>query len=373
MKADWVVAGAGLFGGVFAFECRRNGVSCAVFDARGHAGGNVHSERRQWGIDVHLYGPHIFNTNSGELYNYARQFGDFNEYRHRVVAVAGGKSYSFPINRMTLDQVYGANGHSEWVKDLAVQRRFQEKCGMPPEDPKRSLASYCRYHVGEKLYDLFYLEYSAKHWGRNPDAMPASVAARIPVRRTYDDRYHDTEFSGVPRGGWGHWTANLFDGTEVHLNQSLDRDTWQAYGKRLLWTGAIDAYFGYALGKLEYRSLDFRHECYEGTEHQGVAQVNYCDKATPFTRTVEHFHFQSSTPPAGGTVVTYETPLEWKEGLERYYPIRTRENQDRYAAYRLLASAERDVVFGGRLGSYRYTNMDATIANALKTYKECNK
>lgn len=378
MKSDFVIAGSGLFGAVFAREAADAGHSVEVFESRTHAGGNCHSTR-QHGIDVHTYGPHIFNTNSKELWDYANRFAPFREYWHRVTAVgADDRAYSFPINRTTLSQIYGTLGVSDPEACLARAQHIYRGVHSNNYYTKDKFADCVASKVGIQLYGLFYEGYTRKQWGRDPLELPASMAARIPVRTTYNDRFHDAQYSGVPADGYANWMDSILDGTVIHLGVSLSRPTWQTLGKRLVWTGSIDQYFDYQLGKLEYRTLRFQHEVMPTADFQGIAQVNYCGIDVPWTRVVEHKHFNPRPRPAASvlpespqTVVTFEYPEEWtrESTTDRYYPVPTERNRQLYEKYAELARGEPDVIFGGRLGSFRYYNMDQTIAAARTAFR----
>lgn len=363
---DYVICGAGLFGLTFAEQAARKGKTSIIFDRRDHLGGNSYSCQEN-GIEVHKYGPHIFNTENEELWNYVNSFTPFNEYIHRVAAVTvDRKSYSFPLNRMSLDHL----PKEEITERIESPKNFEE-------------AAIKR--VGATAYRLFYRDYTTKQWGRSPTELPAALAMRIPIRTTtYSANYHNTRFSGIPKKGYRDLAEAMSyaHGNKIQVQLATKCPgawKWKKYGQRLVWSGSIDEYFGFQLGDLEYRKMQFATTLYQNVEdYQGIAQVNYTGLAPGITRSVEWRHFNPSRYRLNYTLVTQETPTEFMriaydtifdEG--RYYPIPTEKNKKLYKQYKVLAAAfSQDVIFGGRLGSYRYLNMDQTIASAIKEFED---
>lgn len=375
MKVDFLIVGSGLFGSVFAEQCRRHKKTCLVLEKNQRVGGHVWSEKMV-GIDVHTTGPHIFHTDSEEIWNYVNQFSPFNSYRHRVVAKSEGFSYSFPINWITLDQTIGLSGwkaHKEWQKTKNSK------------DFEKNFETWCLYHVGEALYEVLYKGYTTKQWGLDPKELPASIAKRIPIRESYNDYYHTSRFSGVPIWGYDIFMQNLIRGTKVELSTNFFarnsltpsfysiRDQWRLYAHRLVYTGPIDQYYDYCFGKLGYRSILNAHAIHHSSHSiQGIAQVNYTGLDQHHTRTIEHKYFvpESAAFSDTRTVVTAEIPVEWKDdSMERYYPIKTHPNSEMYRKYRELQYNQKDVIFGGRLADYCYRDMAPTIQAAMAAFK----
>lgn len=364
-KYDFLIVGSGLFGSVWARQCVENRKTCIILEKRNHAGGNAYSERRD-GIDVHLYGPHIFNTNDQKIWEYANDFDEFVEYRHRVIAVNDGRPYSFPVNLLTMYQVHGRGN----IPDL-----------IPLNGNEATFESLCLATVGRKMYDLFYRDYTWKQWGIDPKELPASIATRIPVHYNHSDHYHNSLFSGIPRQGYNIWTMNMRSGVLVETNSDWENRQfhWNRVAHRLVWTGPLDEYYNFALGVLPYRSLHFDHKYFINTSavDLGVAQINYTDANTIPTREVEHRHFMSSARPRQkGTWITTEYSKAFDpqdHNAERFYPMPTQQARSLRKRYLELASSEKDVIFGGRLGTYQYLNMDQTIAQALHKFEEAMK
>lgn len=360
MSVDYVIIGAGLFGSVFARRAAEAGRSVLVVDRRPHIGGNCYSERVE-GIDVHRYGPHIFHTDNQRVWEFLLRFTRMNAYRHRGVVRHGDRMFSFPINLLTLHQLWGVTTPAEAVKKLAEAR-------VPIEKPA-NLEEWALSQVGHELYELFVHGYTAKQWGRDPRLLPASILRRIPIRLTWDDRYFNDRYQGIPEDGYTRVFENLLDHPLIEIETGVDyfasRRELDATGAKLVYSGKIDEFFGYRFGELEYRSLRFETERVEG-DHQGAAIVNAAEASVPYTRTVEHQHFAMQSGDV--SVITREFPQKYQRGGEAFYPVRDASNSGLYDQYARLARESRpDVVFGGRLGSYCYYDMHQVIGEALAT------
>ena len=362
-KFDYLIVGAGLYGAVVASELRKRGKSILVIDRRSHIGGNCFTENVD-GINVHLYGAHIFRTSLSEVWNYIRTFADFNHFVNSPIALYHGKVYNLPFNMNTFSRIWNVSTPAEVHAKLDEQRR--EVVGEP-----RNLEEKIVSLVGREVYEILVKEYTEKQWGRPCSELPASIIRRLPVRLTYDNNYFNDPYQGIPIGGYTQIIEKMLKGCEVRLNVDYlkCRNRYSGIANRILYTGAIDSYFDFCYGALEYRSLRFEHERHDETDNlQGVAVVNYTDKSVSYTRTIEHKHFEFGTQPF--TIVTKEYPLEWKPGGEAYYPINDGKNQTRYEEYKALSKLEKNVIFGGRLGAYSYTDMQDTIIAALKMAEE---
>ena len=364
MKFDYMVVGSGIFGATFAQRARAAGKSVMVVDKRPHIAGNVYT-KDIGGVNVHMYGGHVFHTSKKNVWEYVNRFASFNNYRHKSVVNFKGKIYSFPINLMTMYQIWGVT-----TPDQARRRVLDEV--IPCERPS-NMEEWCLSVIGRTLYETFIEGYSAKQWGRHPRELSASIVKRLPVRYTYnDDYFHDLMYQGVPIGGYTRMVENMLDGIKVELGTDFSSiGNWRDYADKLVYCGGIDAYFGYRLGELEYRSLRWEHEEMNG-DFQGHSSVNYTDLETKFTRIFEHKHFEN--PDSESTVVSKEYSVDWKETKDPYYPINDKINGGLYRRYRNLAEQEKDVIISGRLGSYKYLDMDDTISMALKaSEKELNR
>ena len=358
---DFVIVGSGMFGAVVAHEIRRRGKSVLVIDRRKHIGGNCWT-RNVDGINVHEYGAHIFRTSRKDIWDYIRSFAEFNHFVNSPLARYHGKNYNMPFNMNTFNQIWNVTTPAEAKAILAEQRK--EIVNEPKKLEEKAISL-----VGRDVYEILVKEYTEKQWGRPCTELPASIIRRLPVRLIYDNNYFNDPYQGIPIGGYTSIFEKLLDGCDVLLG--TDYKDWLAVnggvpdGTKILYTGAIDEYYDYCFGELEYRSLRFEHERYDETDNfQGVAVVNYTDKSVPYTRTIEHKHFEFGKQPF--TIVSKEYPLEWHRGIEPYYPINDGKNQSKYRLYAELADRERNIIFGGRLGSYCYTDMQDTIISALE-------
>lgn len=355
---DFLIVGAGLYGSVFAHEAAKAGKSCLVLEKRGHVGGNCFTE--DWkGIPVHRYGPHIFHTADRAIWDYVSGFAELRPFVNSPVANYRGRIYNLPFNMNTFYQLWGARTPAEAEEALARRR---VNLGREPENLEElALAS-----VGGELYETLIRGYTEKQWGRPCRELPAFILGRVPVRFTYDNNYYRDPYQGVPLGGYTRLIENLLAGCEVRLHTDFldDPGAYRRMAGKILYTGTIDGYFGYRFGPLEYRSLRFEHEMLEIENEQGVAVMNYTDAQIPYTRVIEHKHFVQGTQPY--TVITREYPQPWQPGTEAYYPVNDAKNQALYARYAALAAEEPQVVFGGRLGLYRYLDMQDAVALALE-------
>lgn len=365
-KYDWLVVGAGLYGAVFAHEINRRGRRVLVVDRRPHIGGNCYTESID-GINVHKYGAHIFRTSRREIWEYMLRFADFNNFVNSPIANYHGKIYNMPFNMNTFNRIWGVVTPAEAQAKIDEQRR--EIVGEP-----RNLEEKAISLVGRDVYEVLIKEYTEKQWGRPCRELPASIIRRLPVRLIYDNNYFNDPYQGIPKGGYTAIVEKMLEGCDVRLGVDYlaDREELSNLAGRVLYTGAIDEYYGRDMGSLEYRSLRFEHKRMAVRNFQGVAVVNYTSFAEPYTRSIEHKHFEFGDQPT--TVVSYEYPFEWSPGVEPYYPINDARNQALYEKYRQRAAAETKTVFGGRLGMYRYTDMQDTIIAALElASKEVSK
>ena len=364
MKYDFLIVGAGLYGAVFAREAADRGRKVLVVDRRPHIAGNVYTEKTD-GISVHRYGAHIFHTNSVPVWNYVNRFAVFNRYTNSPVANYHGELYSLPFNMYTFNRMWGVVTPEEAAAKIAEQRR--EITGEP-----RNLEEQAISLVGRDIYEKLIKGYTEKQWGRDCRDLPAFIIRRLPVRLTFDNNYFNALFQGIPVGGYTAMVGRMLEGVEVRLNTDYlaEKDTLDSLADRVVYTGALDAYFGYSLGRLEYRSVRFETETLDMPNVQGNAVVNYTDRETPWTRIIEHKWFEFGKDEAGNdlpsTVISREYSSEWKPGDEPYYPVNDARNNELAAAYRKMAEKEGKVIFGGRLGNYQYYDMDAVIEAALK-------
>ena len=360
---DYLIVGAGLFGAVFAQEARRAGKRCLVIDRRSHIAGNIYTEQVE-GINVHRYGAHIFHTNSKEVWDYVGRFATFNRYTNSPIANYHGEIYNMPFNMTTFNRMWGVVTPAEAKAEIERQRAA---AGIT--EPK-NLEEQAISLVGTDIYEKLVKGYTSKQWGRPCDQLPAFIIKRLPVRFTYDNNYFNALYQGIPNGGYTAMVEGMLEGTEVRLGVDYlqEKESLDALADRVVYTGPIDAYFGYRLGALEYRSVRFETEVLDTDNYQGNAVVNYTDAETPYTRIIEHKHFEFGTQPK--TVISREYSAEWKVGDEPYYPVNDDKNGALYAQYRALAAGEQNVLFGGRLGEYRYYDMDKVIESALEAVRK---
>lgn len=358
MHYDYLIVGAGLYGAVFAHEAKAAGKSALVIDRRAQIAGNVYTEEIE-GINVHRYGAHIFHTNDKKVWDYVNQFAEFNRYTNSPVANYHGELYSLPFNMYTFNKMWGVVTPQEAEAKIAQQRA---EAGIT--EPK-NLEEQAISLVGTDIYEKLIRGYTEKQWGRPCTELPAFIIRRLPVRLTFDNNYFNARYQGIPMGGYTRMVEKMLEGTEVRLGVDYleHKAEYDALADKVVFTGPIDEYFGYCLGHLEYRSIRFETEVLDMPNYQGNAVVNYTDRETPYTRIIEHKHFNFGTQPK--TVVTREYPTAWEEGMEPYYPVNDERNTNLYHQYAELAAKE-GVLFGGRLAEYRYYDMDDTVAAALK-------
>ena len=364
---DYLIVGAGLYGAVFAQEAKKAGKICLVIDKRGHIAGNIYTEEVE-GIQVHRYGAHIFHTSSKAVWQYVNQFAEFNRYTNSPVANYHGEIYNLPFNMNTFNKMWGVVTPAEAKAKIEEQKR---EAGIT--DPK-NLEEQAISLVGTDIYEKLIKGYTGKQWGRPCTELPAFIIKRIPFRFTYDNNYFNDPYQGIPIGGYNRLTEKLLGHTEVRTNCNFFEHKSELAGiaRKTLYTGCIDEYFDYQYGHLEYRSLRFEHKRLDDTDNfQGNAVVNYCEREVPYTRLIEHKHFEFDTQPF--TCITYEYPDSFSIGKEPYYPVNDERNNALYQRYRELAMQQSDVLFGGRLAQYTYADMDDTVLAALQLWdKELN-
>ncbi|HAJ97908.1 MAG TPA: UDP-galactopyranose mutase [Ruminococcus sp.] len=364
MKYDYLIVGAGLYGAVFAHEAKKAGKSVLVIDKRPNIAGNVYTKEVE-GINVHVYGAHIFHTNSKTVWDYVTQFAEFNRFTNSPVANYKGELYSLPFNMYTFNKMWGVVTPEEASAKISEQRK--EITGEPQNLEEQAISL-----VGRDIYEKLIKGYTEKQWGRDCKDLPAFIIKRLPVRLTFDNNYFNALYQGIPTGGYTSMVANMLEGIEVRLNTDYfaNKKELDALAEKVVYTGAIDAYFDFRLGTLEYRSVRFETELLDIPNFQGNAAVNYTDRETPWTRIIEHKWFEFGKDKNGTdlpkTVISREYSSEWKAGDEPYYPVNDEKNGALYAKYRELAKKETNVIFGGRLGEYKYYDMDAVIAVALE-------
>ena len=377
-KYDYLVVGAGLYGAVFAHEARKAGKSVLVIDRRPNIAGNVYTEDVE-GIHVHKYGAHIFHTNDTEVWNYVQQFATFNRFTNSPVANYHGELYSLPFNMYTFNRMWGVVTPEEAAAKIDEQKRDyiarkQAERGLAADAPfePQNLEEQAISLIGVDIYEKLIRGYTEKQWGRSCTELPSFIIKRLPVRLTFDNNYFNALYQGIPVGGYTQMVANMLDGVEVELGVDYlaEKAKYDALAEKVVYTGAIDAYFGYQLGTLEYRSVRFETELLDQPNFQGNAAVNYTDRETPWTRIIEHKWFEFGKDAEGRdlpkTVISREFSSEWKPGDEPYYPVNDEKNGALYQAYKKLADSETRVIFGGRLGEYKYYDMDKVIASALE-------
>ena len=377
-KYDYLVVGAGLYGAVFAHEARKAGKSVLVIDRRPNIAGNVYTEDVE-GIHVHKYGAHIFHTNDTEVWNYVQQFATFNRFTNSPVANYHGELYSLPFNMYTFNRMWGVVTPEEAAAKIDEQKRDyiarkQAERGLAADAPfePQNLEEQAISLIGVDIYEKLIRGYTEKQWGRPCTELPSFIIKRLPVRLTFDNNYFNALYQGIPVGGYTQMVANMLDGIEVELGVDYlaEKAKYDTLAEKVVYTGAIDAYFGYQLGTLEYRSVRFETELLDQPNFQGNAAVNYTDRETPWTRIIEHKWFEFGKDAEGRdlpkTVISREFSSEWKPGDEPYYPVNDEKNGALYQAYKKLADSETRVIFGGRLGEYKYYDMDKVIASALE-------
>ena len=355
---DYLIVGAGLTGAVFAHEAKKIGKKCLVIDRRDRIAGNVYTEEVE-GINVHRYGAHIFHTSMKDVWGYVNQFAEFNNYVNSPIANYKGEIYNMPFNMNTFSKMWGV------VTPAEAKAKIQEQIDAEGIGEPQNLEEQALSLVGRDIFEKLVKGYTEKQWGRDCKDLPASIIKRLPCRFTYDNNYFNDRFQGIPMGGYTKMVANMLEGVEVRTGvEYKDLIAEQPdIADRVIYCGPIDSFYDYSLGQLEYRSLRFETEVLDEADHQGVAVMNYNEREVPYTRVIEHKHFEFGTQPK--TVVTREYPADWKPGDEPYYPINDERNTALYEQYRELADREGKVVFAGRLGGYKYYDMDKAIAAAF--------
>ena len=358
-KYDYLIVGAGLFGAVFAHEAKEAGKTCLVIDKRNHIAGNIYTDKVK-DIDVHQYGAHIFHTSNETVWNYVNQFAKFNRYTNSPVANYKGEIYNMPFNMNTFNKLWGV------VTPQEAQAKIEEqKAAYHVENPQ-NLEEQAISLIGPDVYTKLVKGYTEKQWGKRATELPSFIIKRLPVRFTYDNNYFNDDYQGIPVEGYTKMIERMLDGVEVKLEEDFlkNREAFMEQADKIVYTGMIDEYYNYCYGELEYRSLNFETEVLEGVEnYQGNAVVNYTEYEVPYTRIIEHKHFTYGTQP--DTVITREYPKTWSKGDEPYYPMNDEKNLSLYEKYTELAAKEGNVIFGGRLGMYKYYDMDDTIEAAL--------
>ena len=369
MKYDYLVVGSGLYGAVFAREAADRGKKVLVIDKRPNVAGNIYTEKVE-GIHVHKYGAHIFHTNDTKVWKYITRFAEFNRFTNSPVANYRGELYSLPFNMYTFNKMWGVVTPTEAAAKIEEQKK--EACITEPKNLEEQAISL----VGRDIFEKLIKGYTEKQWGRDCKELPAFIIKRLPVRLTFDNNYFNALYQGIPIGGYTRLVEHLLEGIEVRLNTDYleQKEELDRLAETVVYTGPIDAYFGYSLGALEYRSVRFETEVLDIPNFQGNAAVNYTDRETPWTRIIEHKWFEFGKDEQGldlpKTVISREYSSEWKPGDEPYYPVNDEKNGALYAEYKKLADAEQNVIFGGRLAEYRYYDMDAVIASALQKSEE---
>ena len=363
-KYDFLIVGAGLYGASFARLATDGGYKCLVIDRRAQVAGNVYTEN-VGGINVHKYGAHIFHTSDREVWDFANKFAEFNRYTNTVVANFKGEIYSMPFNMYTFNKMWGV------ITPEEARKKLDEQIASVKIAEPKNLEEQALSLIGPDIYNKLIKGYTEKQWGRKATELPAFIIKRLPVRLTYNNNYFNDSFQGIPVGGYTKWIENMLEGIEVRTGVDFleNREELSSLADKIIYSGMIDEFYGYSLGTLEYRSLRFETEYLPDVDdYQGNAVINYTDAETPFTRIIEHKHFEFGT--GKGTAVTREYPAEWKKGDEPYYPLNNDRNNELYRQYKELASKDEKVRFGGRLGKYKYYDMDDTIADAAADYKK---
>lgn len=359
MKYDYLIVGTGLFGSIFAYEANKRGKKCYVIDKREHIGGNIYTEKVE-GINVHKYGAHIFHTSNKEVWEYIQQFAEFNRYTNCPIANYKGEIYNMPFNMNTFNKLWGVITPEEAKSKIDSQ--IKESGITEPKNLEEQAISL----VGKDIYEKLIKGYTQKQWGRPCTELPSFIIKRLPVRFTYDNNYFNDTYQGIPIGGYTQIIEKMLDRIEVKLNYDFfeHREELENIAEKIVFTGMIDQYYNYQLGTLEYRSLKFEEEIIDCENYQGNAVVNYNEYEIPYTRIIEHKHFEYGKQPK--TVITREYPSIWKKGDEPYYPMNDEKNNELYKKYKALAENEKNIIFGGRLGMYKYFDMHNVIAEALE-------
>ncbi|WZL82100.1 UDP-galactopyranose mutase [Vallitaleaceae bacterium 9-2] len=361
-KIDYLIVGAGLFGATFAYEANKRGKKCMIIERRHHIGGNVYCEKIE-DINVHTYGAHIFHTNNRQIWEYVNQFTEFNRFVNAPIANYHGEIYNLPFNMNTFNKLWGV------ITPEQAKQKIAEQKSAHVNEPK-NLEEQAISLVGRDIYEKLIKGYTEKQWGRDATKLPAFIIKRLPVRFTYDNNYFNDRYQGIPLKGYNGIVEKMLENIEVKLNADYfdDKERYDNLCEKVVFTGMIDEFYGYKYGPLEYRSLRFDNEVLDTDNYQGNAVVNYTDAKTPYTRIIEHKHFEFGTQPK--TVITKEYPREWQKGDEPYYPINDQKNSEVFQKYKDAAMGEDKVIFGGRLADYKYYDMHQIIYHALETVKQ---
>lgn len=361
-KYDYVLVGSGLFSGVINYLAQQEGKNCLVIEKREHIGGNVYCEEIE-GIHVHKYGAHIFHTSNKEVWAFVNRLAEFNRYTNSPVANYKGEMYNMPFNMNTFSKMWGVRTPQE------AKAKIEEQRAVITGEPK-NLEEQAISLVGTDIYRKLVKGYTEKQWGRDCTELPSFIIKRLPVRFTYDNNYFNDLYQGIPIGGYNVLIEKLFEGAKIMTGVDFlqDKEKYMALGEKVIYTGAIDAYYDFCYGKLEYRTVRFETEVLDTDNYQGVAVVNYTDRETPYTRVIEHKHFEFGTQPK--TVISREYSTDWEEGMEPYYPVNDEKNQALYRRYAEKAAQDDKVIFGGRLGEYKYYDMDKVIESAMKMWEK---
>ncbi|EFA44120.1 UDP-galactopyranose mutase [Hallella bergensis DSM 17361] len=373
MHFDYLIVGSGLFGATFAHLARKQGKRCLVIDKRAQLGGNVYCENVE-GINVHKYGAHIFHTNSKRVWDFVNSIVEFNRYTNSPVANYKGQLYNLPFNMNTFYQMWGVTTPAEAQAKLDEQRaEAVAKMKADGIDEPRNLEEQALVLIGRDIYEQLIKGYTEKQWGRKCTELPAFIIKRLPVRLVFDNNYFNNTYQGIPIGGYNKLIDGMLDGVETRVNTDFfdDRDKWKGMADKIVYTGKIDEYFDYSLGKLEYRTVRFETEVLDTANHQGNAVVNYTEAEVPYTRIIEHKHFEMFGPDVDKnpkTVISREYSTEWAPGMEPYYPVNDSRNSELYARYKALADKEENVIFGGRLAEYKYYDMAPIVEKVLRIY-----
>jgi UDP-galactopyranose mutase len=362
-KYDYLIVGSGLFGCVFAQQAKLNNKTSLILEKRNHPFGNCYTENIE-GINIHKYGPHIFHTSNDTIWSYVNQFAKFNNYVNRPKVNYKEKIYSFPINLFTLYQLWGVSSPEQ-----ARVRLDKEKIQI--SNPQ-NLEEWILSQVGEEIYQTFIYGYTKKQWNTEPKNLPSFIIKRLPIRLNFDDNYFNDIYQGIPIGGYSTMMNNMIEGIEIVLETDYlqNRDYWNSKAKNIVYTGPIDEFYNYEYGVLNYRSLRFEHNTFKTHDFQGNAIINFTDENVPYTRSIEHKHFENTNSDI--TIVTKEYSQDWSQTLERFYPINNEKNNNLYDKYKQLSKSSK-VIFGGRLGEYKYYDMHQIIGSALHKYKEYNQ
>lgn len=370
MKYDYLIVGSGLFGSVFAYRAKQKNKKCLVIEKRNHIGGNIYCENIE-GINVHKYGAHIFHTSNKEVWNFVNSIVEFNRYTNSPVANYKGKLYNLPFNMNTFYQMWGV------ITPQQAKKKIEEQKSMAMEAMKkegiiepRNLEEQAISLIGTDIYEALIKGYTEKQWGRKCTELPAFIIKRLPVRFTYDNNYFNDKYQGIPIGGYNKLINGLLKDIEVKTNVDFfqDREYWENIAEKIVFTGKIDEYYNYQFGKLEYRTVRFEEEIHNCSNYQGNAVINYTEKEVPYTRIIEHKHFEmfgAEIDSCPKTVVSKEYSTEWKDGMEPYYPVNNEKNNALYAKYKSLADKENTVLFGGRLAEYKYYDMAPIVELVL--------